>query len=90
MGFEVYRGLQKPLVFKSLKGRYIYWGLACVVSGFLLAVILSVAINFLSGLLALVVITFGGLGCTAWQQRKGLHHKTRAKGAYLVPAQWRG
>ncbi|WP_276496851.1 DUF4133 domain-containing protein [Pontibacter litorisediminis] len=88
-GFEVYKGLQKPLVFKSLKGRYIYWGLSCVASGFLAAVVLSVAVNFFCGLLALLVITGGCLCFTAMQQKKGLHQKTRSSGIYIMPTQWR-
>jgi hypothetical protein len=88
-GFEVYKGLQKPLVFKSLKGRYIYWGLSCVVSGFLAAVLLSVVVNFFCGLLALLVITGGGMGYTALQQKKGLHRKTRSSGIYILPTRWR-
>jgi len=88
-GFYVYKGLQKPLVFKSFKGKYIYWGLASVLTGFFAAVILSVSLNFFSGLVALVIVTFGGMGFTAMQQKKGLHHKTKSRGVYIMPTQWR-
>ncbi|TPE39712.1 DUF4133 domain-containing protein [Pontibacter mangrovi] len=88
-GYAVYRGLQRPLVFRSLKGRYIYWGLGCVLSGFLAAVLLSVSVSFLAGGLAQLLLTFGGLSYTLRRQRRGLHPKTRARGVYLVPFRWR-
>ena len=78
--FNVYKGLQKPLVFKMFRGKYIYWGLGSIVTGLLLCMALSSLINLFAGIIALAVITGGGLALTATQQRKGLHAKNRFPG----------
>lgn len=85
-GYNVYKGLQQPLVFKSFKGRYIYWAMASVLAGFFSAVILTVAVNFLAGFLSMVGVSFSGLLYTNSRQKKGLHAKTRSSGVYIVPA----
>ena len=38
-GFKVYKGLQRPLVFKNLKGKFIGWGAAALITSFLLCVV---------------------------------------------------
>ena len=38
-GFKVYKGLQRPLVFKNLKGKFIGWGAAALITSFLLCVL---------------------------------------------------
>ncbi|GHA81709.1 DUF4133 domain-containing protein [Pontibacter akesuensis] len=88
--FPVYKGLQQPVVFKTLKGRYIYWGLASVLAGFLAAVILSVTVNFLMGFLGLLAVSFSGLLYTNSRQKKGLHDKTKSNGVYIIPARFNG
>lgn len=85
-GYPVYKGLQQPLVFKNLKGRYIYWGLASVFGGFLSAVLLTVAVNFLIGFVCMLAVTMAGLLYTNSRQKQGLHAKTRSAGVYIVPA----
>jgi len=85
-GFSVYKGLQQPVVFKTLKGRYIYWGLASVLAGFLSAVILTVAVNFLAGFVGLLAVSLSGLLYTNSRQKMGLHAKTKSAGVYIIPA----
>ena len=82
--FSVYRGLQKPLIFKGLKGKFIYWGGACVVLSLLLCCTISVITSFIWGGIFLVVSMFGGLGVIIHLQKKGLHNKDRRKGTYIV------
>ncbi|GAA4431446.1 DUF4133 domain-containing protein [Pontibacter saemangeumensis] len=85
-GYPVYKGLQQPLVFKSFKGRYIYWAMGSILAGFFSAVLLTVTINFLAGFVSLLAVSMGGLLYTNSRQRKGLHSKTRSTGVYIVPA----
>lgn len=82
-GFNVYKGLQKPLVFKMFKGQYIYWGIGSILAGLLLCMIVSSLVNLPSGILLLLFISGGGLGLTANQQRKGLHTKSRHYGVFI-------
>ena len=82
--YLVYKGLQKPLVFKMFKGRFIYWGIGSIISGLLLCMIFSSMVNLLSGILALAMITGGGLSLTALQQKKGLHSKVKFHGIMML------
>jgi hypothetical protein len=87
-GYHVYKGLQQPLVFQSFKGRYIYWAMGSVLAGFFSAVILTVAVNFLAGFVALLAVSMGGLLYTNSRQKKGLHAKTRSTGVYIIPSRF--
>ncbi|MFD3002662.1 DUF4133 domain-containing protein [Pontibacter toksunensis] len=85
-GYPVYKGLQQPLVFQSFKGRYIYWAMGSVLTGFFSAVLLTVAVNFLAGFIALLAVSMGGLLYTNSRQKKGLHAKSKSAGVYIMPS----
>lgn len=88
--YHVYRGLQKPLEMFGMRGRYIYWAagtiggailafFACyILSGFLLAVIVTA-----------VILAIGG-GLIAIKQHLGLHSKKAPKGIFIVAKLWEG
>lgn len=82
--FEVYKGLQKPLVFKTYKGRFIYWMAGGLFASFILCVICCVAISYLVGGIALV----GGGSFTAYyvntKQKDGIHSKNKKKGIVFI------
>lgn len=82
--FNVYKGLQKPLIFKGLKGKFIYWGAGCVIAGLLLCAAMSVLVSFVVGGITLIVVLFGGLSLVSMLQRKGLHNKDKRRGVYIV------
>lgn len=75
--YQVYRGLQKPLVFKSFKGQYIYWGLGSILIALLTAMLVSSLVNILTGIISMAFILSLGLGTTAHFQQRG------AKGAFI-------
>ena len=77
--YNVYKGLQKPLIFKGFKGKFIYIGGACIISALLLCAIVSTLASFMWGGITLVIVMFGGLGITSQLQRKGLHRKDKRK-----------
>jgi len=81
--FSVYKGLQKPLVFKAFKGKFIGWGLGSIISGLLLCLIISSTVSLFAGIMVLVVFTGGGLTLTATQQKKGLHSKAKHTGLFI-------
>ncbi|MCK5103257.1 MAG: DUF4133 domain-containing protein [Cyclobacteriaceae bacterium] len=81
--YQVYRGLQKPLVFKSFKGRYIYWGLGSILLALITAMLISSLINILAGMASMTVILATGLGTTAYYQQRGT--KIIFKGTALIP-----
>ena len=81
--YPVYRGLQKPLVFKSFRGRYIYWGLATILIALLSAMVISSLINILTGIMVMIFILGTGLGITAYYQQRGT--KSRKKVIAIIP-----
>lgn len=82
--YNVYKGLQKPLIFKGLKGRFIYIGAGCVILSMILCAVLSTIFSFLYGGISLVVVLFGGLYLTSVSQKKGLHRKDKRKGVFII------
>lgn len=84
--FNLYKGLQKPLVFKYFKGKFIYWGVGSILFGLVSCMVLASAVNIGVGILALIVILGGGLGYTAFMQNKGLHSKTKNNGVFIIPS----
>ena len=54
-GFKVYKGLQRPLVFKNLKGKFIGWGAAALITSFLLCVLVGNLVGVLFGMVTLIV-----------------------------------
>jgi hypothetical protein len=81
--YQVYRGLQKPLIFKSFKGRYIYWGLGSILAGLLTAMLVSSIVNILAGIISMTLILGMGLGVTAYFQERGI--KNHFNGTALIP-----
>lgn len=81
--FPIFKGLQKPLEFMGLQGRYIYWAAGAIggaIVGFILAYCL---LGFLAGLIALVVSLGIGAAFIFMKQRKGLHSKKEDKGVFI-------
>ena len=72
--YPVFKGLQKPLEFLGLRGRYIVWA-ACTVGGGLLSFLIGyVVFGFLIALVLLTIFV---------KQHKGLHSKKSPKGIYI-------
>lgn len=82
--YNVYKGLQKPLIFKAFKGKFIYYGLGVLIGSLLIGTILIVSISIYVGAIVLVGGIIGGLLFIASKQKKGLHSKDKSKGIYIV------
>lgn len=83
MDFPVFKGLQKPLEFMGIQGRYIYWAAGTAggaIVGFILAYCL---IGFVVGLIVLVVAISVGAALIFIKQRKGLHTKKNEQGVFI-------
>lgn len=81
--YHMFKGLQRPLEFMGIQGRYIYWAAGTVggaIVGFIAAYCLS---GFLAGLVVLVVSLGGGAALILMKQRKGLHSKKNEKGVFV-------
>ena len=83
--FAIYKGLQRPLVFRSFKGKFIYWGVGSLLAGLVLGALTMSLINMWLGAIVLAGSIVGGLVFVAAKQKKGLHQKTRSRGIYIHP-----
>ena len=93
--YPLFKGLQKPLEFMGIQGRYIYWAAATAggaIIGFIASycligiiaglIVLVVAITT-AGLIVLVVAITTGAGLIMFKQRKGLHTKKNDQGVFI-------
>ncbi|MFD1771354.1 plasmid transfer protein [Sphingobacterium suaedae] len=83
--YPVYKGLQKPLVYKGFKGRFIFWGAGAVVSGLIFGGLIGAITNMYIGALMIVCIIPLGLFYTLTRQKAGLHNKTIHRGVFIHP-----
>ena len=81
--YLMFKGLQKPLEFMGIQGRYIYWAAGAIggaIVGFILTYCL---IGFVAGLITLVAALGTGAAFIFLKQRKGLHSKKEDKGIFI-------
>lgn len=81
--FQVFKGLQKPLEFLGMSGRYIKWaaiaaGVAII--GFIIGFIVA---GFILGITILLSSAGVGVILIFAKQKKGLHAKKIQKGVYV-------
>ncbi len=88
--FPIYKGLQKPLVYKGFKGRYMYWAIGFVILGLFLAGVIGTVFNLVAGVIIMAVIAGGGIYYTSQKQKNGLYDKKRDKGIYVLRVNLRG
>ncbi|AZA56312.1 DUF4133 domain-containing protein [Chryseobacterium shandongense] len=76
MGFYLYKGLKKPLVFFGLKGKYIIYAVGVIGVGVLAALVLS-KFGLLGSLLGLAATAGGVYLIFRRQDKYGLYDKTK-------------
>lgn len=76
MGYYLYKGLKKPLVFFGLKGKYIIYAVAVISAGVVAALVLS-RFGLLGSLLGLVATAGGVYLIFGRQDKHGLYDKTK-------------
>jgi hypothetical protein len=81
--FPVFKGLQKPLEFMGMQGRYIYWAAGAIGGAILGFIIAYCILGFLAGLIMLAISLGGGAALILIKQRKGLHSKKENKGVFV-------
>lgn len=81
--YPLFKGLQRPLEFMGMQGRYIYWAAGVAggsIAGFIVAYCLA---GFVVGLAILAVVLSTGIALIMFKQRKGLHTKKIERGVYV-------
>lgn len=79
-GFPLYKGLQKPLEFMGIRGRFLRWAAASAGGSFLAFVLFAAAFGLVTGFIAAAAAAGGGLASIYVRQARGLHDKKRSKG----------
>ena len=82
-GFPVFKGLQKPLEFMGIRGRFLTLAAVAIGVSFVGFIVFSIALGKLAGFIAMLVLAAAGLATIFIKQRGGLHSKKRAKGIYI-------
>lgn len=82
-GFPVFKGLQKPLEFMGIRGRFLTLAAAAIGVSFVGFIVFSIALGKLAGFIAMLAMAAAGLAVIFVKQRGGLHNKKRAKGIYV-------
>ncbi len=81
--YPMFKGLQRPLEFMGIQGRYIYWAAGTAggaIAGFIVAYCL---LGFVAGLTVLVVAISAGAALIFLKQKKGLHTKKTEHGVFV-------
>lgn len=82
--YKVFKGLQKPLEFMGLKGRYVWYALGGALATIVVFIILFIAIGFGTACIALIVMP-ASVGYWIYRNmKKGLHSKRVDKGTHIV------
>lgn len=81
--YPMFKGLQRPLEFMGLQGRYITWAAVTATVGILGFMIVYALAGFLLGLAFAVVAISSGFGLIIIKQRRGLHSKRTDKGIFI-------
>lgn len=82
-GFPVFKGLQKPLEFMGIRGRFLTLSAVAIGVSFVGFIAFSIVLGKLAGFVAMLVMAAVGLATIFVKQRGGLHNKKRAKGIYV-------
>ena len=80
ISYPVFKGLQKPLEFMGIRGKFIYYAAGTFLFGFIGFLVFNIILGFFAGLIALVVIAGTGIILIFIKQKLGLHAKKRYKG----------
>lgn len=80
ISYPVFKGLQKPLEFMGIRGKFIYYAAGTFLCGFIGFLVFNILMGFFTGLIALVAIAGTGIITIFIKQKLGLHAKKRYKG----------
>ena len=82
-GFPVFKGLQKPLEFMGIRGRFLTLAALAIGVSFVGFILFSIVLGKIAGFIAMLVMAVIGLVTIFIKQRGGLHNKRRDKGIYI-------
>ncbi|TDS06585.1 DUF4133 domain-containing protein [Sphingobacterium paludis] len=84
--YAIYKGLQRPLVYRGFKGKFIGWGIGSLVLGLVGGGLLGALSSMYLGAVVTLAVIAGGLTFTFQRQKGGLHVKTRSTALFVHQA----
>lgn len=81
--YPVFKGLQKPLEFMGLQGRYIFWAAGTIGGAIVGFIIAYLVFGFIAGLIVLALVAGVGAILIFVKQKRGLHSKKIDKGVFV-------
>ena len=87
--YALYKGLQRPLIFKSFKGKFIYWAMGSLLAGIIIGGLVAALISSFIGILLMVVISVALLFMTIQKQKQGLYVKKVQDNFFMIPPKHR-
>ena len=82
-GYPVFKGLQKPLEFMGIRGRFLTLAAVAIGVSFVGFIIFSIILGKLAGFIAMIAMALVGLVTIFMKQRGGLHNKRSDKGVFI-------
>jgi len=82
--YKIYKGVQKPVMFKGMKGKYIYIAGGVIGGGLLFIIIFSSILGFLISIGIGIGIVVGGMTYVLGKQSQGLYSKNKEQGKFIV------
>ena len=83
VGSPVFKGLQRPLEFMGIRGRFLTFAAMAIGFSFVGFIVFSIMMGKLAGFVAMIVMALTGLIIIYVKQRGGLHNKKRYKGVFV-------
>lgn len=83
VGYPVFKGLQKPLEFMGIRGRFLTLAAGAIGLSFVGFIIFSIILGKLAGFIAMIIIAITSLITIYIKQRSGLHAKKRHRGIFV-------
>jgi hypothetical protein len=83
--YNVFKGLQRPIQFKGLKGSFIYYAFAIAIGSLLVGLIVSPLTSMVTGFLTIAFCLIGGIiGLALYQRKYGLYRKSVIRGIFII------
>ena len=83
VGYPVFKGLQKPLEFMGIRGRFLTFAAGAIGLSFVGFIVFSIIMGKLVGFIAMIIIAITSLITIYIKQRSGLHAKKRHRGIFV-------
>lgn len=82
--YKIYKGLQKPLVFKGFKGKFIYWAVGGCGISILVGGIIAATVSNIIGTILILILGAGTLMFVTSKQKHGLYDRQKKYGIFII------